>query len=364
MPGLASRHAGSVIQESMFTIRLFAALGSAFILGTVFYYLEEVLVPFVVAWVLAYLLVSVVDWLNRYMFRWLAILVSFLILAGVLSGLVFGLVPVLQSQISAFLDQLPGYAKQLNHALGGLTGHLHWNVNAAALSHGLQDRLVKIGTHLLEAPSELITTAAQLVKTIVFIALVPVVTFFLLRDWHRLVQGLESFVRASRRASVERFVRTADEVLRHYIHGQLLVMVGVGAMYTLGYGATGITLGIVLGVLAGLVFVIPFASFVLAGIPGFLLAILQFHDIAHPLGIALTISVSELIGNTVLMPVLVGRFVRVHPAAVLLFIFAGGALFGILGMVIALPLAAITTAWVSSLVNAVPAPVEPTDPTE
>jgi len=291
------------------------------------------------------------------MFRWLAILFSFPLFAGVLSGLIFGLVPVLQSQISAFLAQLPGYAEQLNRTVSGLTGHIHWNVNVTALSHALQNRLLQLGTHLLQAPSELMSTAAQLVKTIVFIALVPVVTFYLLRDWHRLVNGLESFVRVSRRASVEQFVRTADEVLRHYIHGQLLVMVGVGAMYTAGYGATGISLGLVLGVLAGLVFVIPFASFVLAGIPGFLLAVLQYHDIAHPLGIVLTISSAELIGNTVLMPVLVGCFVRVRPAAVLLFIFAGGAVFGILGMVLALPLAAITTGWTAKLANPTPVPL-------
>ncbi|MEJ2378782.1 MAG: AI-2E family transporter [Pseudolabrys sp.] len=188
------------------------------------------------------------------------------------------------------------------------------------------------------------------------IVLSPVVALYLLRDWHRLVAGLESYVRTSRRASIEQFLRIADQVLRHYIHGQLLVMLGVAAMYTLGYGLTGISLGLVLGVLAGIVFVIPFASLVLVGIPGFVIAILQFHDIAHPFAIVLTVVMAELMGNIVLTPVLVGRFVRVHPAGVLLFIFAGGALFGVLGMVLALPLAAITTAWTSKIVN--PPPVQ------
>ena len=331
----------------MFSLRLFAVLGSVFILGTVFYLLEDVLVPFVAAWVLAYLLVPMVDLLDRfrYMPRWLAIMVSFLMLATVLSGLFFGLIPALQAQISVFLAQLPGYAEQLNRAAGGLTSHLHLKMDVSALSRGIENRLVQLGTHLLQAPSELMSTAARLVKTIIFIALVPIVAFFLLRDWHRLVRGLESFVRASRRRSVEQFLRTADEVLRHYIHGQLLVMLCVGIMYTIGYGSTGISLWLVLGILAGLVCVIPFASFVLAGIPAIMLAIAQFHDVVHPLMILITIAIAELIGNGVLAPVLVGRFVRVHPAAVLLFIFAGGALFGVFGMVMAIPLAAMATAW-------------------
>jgi predicted PurR-regulated permease PerM len=76
-----------------------------------------------------------------------------------------------------------------------------------------------------------------------------------------------------------------------------------------------------------------------------LIAVAQFHDAAHLLLVAGTISIAELVGNTILIPLLVGRYVRVHPAAVLFFIFAGGALFGITGMVLALPLAAVIKAY-------------------
>jgi hypothetical protein len=200
----------------------------------VFYLLEDVLKPFVAAWILAYLLVPLVDRLGRYMPRGLAIVVSFLLIASVLTGLFLGLVPALQVQISAFLSQLPRYADQINRAAEVLASHLHLKADVSALGRGFEDRVVQLGTHLLQAPSELMSTAAQLIKTIIFIALVPVVSFLLLRDWHRLVGGLESFVRTSKRPSVEQFVGTANEVLRHYIHGQLLVLVGVGVGHTGG----------------------------------------------------------------------------------------------------------------------------------
>jgi len=341
----------------MSSLRLFAVLGSVFILGTVFYLLEAVLIPFVAAWVMAYLLVPVVDLLDRWMPRWLAIILSFLMLAALLTGLCLELVPVLRSQISLFLQHLPAYVAQLDRYAGGLISHLHLQVNVSSLIRGMESRLAQLGRHLLQAPSELMSTAARLLKTIAFIALVPVVSFFLLRDWHRLVQGLESFVRASRRSAMEQFMRMADEVLRHYIHGLLLVMAGVGCMYTIGFGITGVSLWAVLGVTAGIAFVIPLASFVLAGIPALLISIVQFHDITHPLMILVTIAIAELVGNGLLMPVLVGRFVKVHPAAVLLFIFAGGALFGVLGMIMALPLAAMATTWIVRLRSEVePAP--------
>lgn len=335
----------------MSSLRLFAVLGSAFILGTAFYLLEDVLVPFIAAWVFAYLLVPLVDHLNSRLPRSLAIVVSFTMVGIVLTGLAWGLIPAVHAQIGIFLNQLPGYAEQLDRIVGGLSSRFHLGANLTGLSHSMERRLLQLGTHVLRAPSELMSTAAQLVKTMVFIALVPIVAFFLLRDWHQLVKGLESFVRASRRHSIEQFMRTADEILRHYIHGQLLVMAAVGIMYIIGYEITGVGLALVLGLLAGLVFVIPFASFVLSGLPALLLSIVQFHDLLHPLLIALTIAVSEFVGNGLLTPLLVGRFVRVHPAAVLLFIFAGGELFGVLGMILALPLAAMATGWVVRLSN-------------
>lgn len=334
-----------------FAVRLFAVLGSLAIAGIVFYILEAVLIPFAVAWLLAFLLVPLVDYLDRNMPRWLAIVLSFLTIVALLGGSLFVMVPVLQAQIATFLAQLPTYGQQLNSLTHTLGSHLHLRIDITAIGRLIQEQLAQFGAHLLRAPTDLIDTAAQLVKTLIFIALVPIVAFFLLRDWHRLVQKLETFVRASRRESVEKFAQVANEVLRHYIHGQLLVMVGVGIIYTLGYVMAGIDLGLVLGILAGVVFVIPFAAFVLTGIPAIVLAVAQFHDITHPLIILITIAIAELIGNTVLTPILVGRYVSVHPAAVLLLIFAGGALFGVFGMIVAFPLAAVSGAWISRVIE-------------
>lgn len=329
----------------MTSVRTFAILGSIFIVGFVFYLLEDVLVPFVVAWVLAYLLVPMVDLLSRRMLREVAILIVFLLLGMILSGVLFGLVPVLRDEINGFLQQLPSYMEHINEMTSGLFEHLHVRMHAKEFSQQIQGALFEIGTRLVAAPSALVRTATQLVKVSVFIALVPVVAFYLLRDWHDLAAGIESFLRAPGRRRVDRFFHISDQVLRRFIRGELLVMLGIGLMYTLGYMITGISLGLVLGILAGVVSVIPFASFVLGGIPAFLIAVAQFHDVAHPLMVVATIAVAELIGNTILVPLLVGRFVRVHPAAVLLFIFAGGALFGIMGMILALPLAAIANAY-------------------
>lgn len=329
----------------MGSIRFFAILASIFLLGVSFYLLEDVLIPFIIAWVLAYLLVPLVDILSRRMFRELSILLVFLLVLLVLSGVLFGLVPAVRGQVNAFLLQLPSYMQHIDAMTSGLFNRLHLQINSERFGQQIQDALFKIGTQLVGAPGALVHTATQLVKLSVFVALVPVVAFYLLRDWHDLTAGIESFLRAPGRRKVESFFRVSDQVLRRFVHGELLVMLGYGLMYITGYMLTGISLGLVLGILAGVVSVIPFAPFVLAGLPAFLLAVAQFHDLAHPFMIVATIAAAELIGNVILVPLLVGRFVSVHPAAVLLFMFVGGALYGIPGMILALPLAAVVNAY-------------------
>lgn len=332
----------------MTSLRLFATLGSLFILGLTFYLIEGVLVPFVLAWVLAYLLVPLVDRLQKHMPRLIAILLTFLLFFAALSGLLLGLIPALKWQISHFMTILPTYGRHLSATLTGLATYLHLPLAPDAIANHLEQQARHLGTHLLEAPTALLNTATGMIRVVVLVALVPIISFYLLRDWHHLSAGISSFLSLQARTNLKVFLESSDRVLRRFIHGQLLVMLAIGCGYSLGFWLVGINLALVLGVLAGMVSVVPFASFILGGLPALLLAMLQFHDLAHPLAILTTLALTEFVGNTILTPVLVGRFVQVHPAVVLLSIFAGGELYGILGMLLALPVAASVSAyWVN-----------------
>ena len=329
----------------MSSLRLFANLGTLFIIGLTFYLIEGVLVPFVLAWVLAYLLVPLVDRLQRHMPRLIAILLTFLLVFATLGGLLLGLIPALKGQISHFMTFLPAYGKHLGQTLSSLATHWHLPIAPGAIVNHLEQQARHLGTHLLEAPTALLNTATGMIRVTVLVALVPIISFYLLRDWHHLSAGIASFMSVPARTNLKAFLESSDPVLRRFIHGQLLVMLAIGCGYSLGFMLVGINLGLVLGVLAGLVSVVPFASFILGGLPALLLAMLQFHDFTHPLAILITIALTEFVGNTILTPMLVGRFVQVHPAVVLLSIFAGGALYGVLGMLLALPVAASVSAY-------------------
>jgi len=349
----------------MTSLRLFATLGTIALLGLFFYLLKGVLSPFIVAWILAFLLVPVVDRLDRYMPRWSATVLIFAGFALLLGALVFGLVPVLQDQINRFLHELPAFTRHIDTFLSELGRALHIRLPANTLTQDIQNSLATLGVRLVNAPTLVVDTAAHLAELLVFVAVVPIVTFYLLRDWHRFWHHLSAFMRAPAQRRIEWGFRISTRVLRRFVHGQLLVMLGIGAIYSTGFTATGISLGLVLGILAGVVSVVPFAALLLAGLPALTLALVQYHDLLHVLGILGTIAVAELVGNTVLAPALVGRFVNVHPAAVLLFIFVGGELYGVIGMILAVPLAAMAAAiWQVRIAHPAGLPASPPPPSE
>lgn len=329
----------------MTIVRLFSLLGTVFLIGLAFYLLEGILTPFIVAWVAAYLLVPVVDFLHRRMPRWIAILIVFVILATVGSVVLRWLLPQMQQEVVLFMHQLPATMADLTGLIQKTAHALHVRIASQELTADIEAYLFSAGSSLVQGPSVFFSTAAQAIKVAVFLCLIPIVTFYLLRDWHDFTARIESMTKGAFRLRVHRLLQTSNEVFRHFIHGQLLAMIGFGMMYAMGYSLSGISLGLVLGVLAGLASAIPFAAFALTGLPAILLATVQYHGFSHVFAVMLTIAGSELVGNLVLIPVLVGRYVKVHAAAVLFLIFAGGALFGVLGMLMALPLAAILAAY-------------------
>lgn len=329
----------------MTSLRVFAVLGSFFLAGLLFYLLEGVLTPFIIAWVASYLLVPVVDRLERHMTRWLAVLLVFIIFGALLGAIMRWIVPQVQHEVMLFMHQLPDTMHDIAKLVHTLANALHVPVASGKLASDLQSSLLNIGSHMMQGPSLFFSTAAQAIKVGIYVCLIPIVMFYLLRDWHGLNARIVSAVQGAFHIRLEAILETSNEVFRHFIHGQLLAMLGFGVLYSIGYLVSGISLGLVLGLMAGLLSAIPFAAFLLTGVPAMLLATVQFHGLSHLLMVMLTIMGAELVGNLVLIPVFVGRYVKVHAAAVLLLIFAGGALFGVMGMLMALPLAAIMAAY-------------------
>jgi predicted PurR-regulated permease PerM len=176
---------------------------------------------------------------------------------------------------------------------------------------------------------------------LVNIALIPVVTFYLLRDWDVLVRHVAALLPRHVEPSVSRLARESDDVLGAFLRGQFTVMMALGTFYSLGLAIVGIDLSLLIGMLAGLVSFVPYLGTIIGIGAGVIAALVQYHDLMHVVLVLAVFGIGQTLEGMVLTPKLVGDRIGLHPVAVIFSVLAGGELFGFLGILLALPAAAV-----------------------
>ena len=173
------------------------------------------------------------------------------------------------------------------------------------------------------------------------VALVPVLSFYFLRDWDVFVEQVRELLPRPWLPSVTRLAIEADQVLGGFVRGQLSVMVVLGLIYALGLWLVGVDLGPLIGFVAGLVSFVPYLGAFIGVAFGVVATLVQHGDLSHLLLVLMVFAVGHLLESYVLMPWLVGDRIGLHPVAVIFAIMAGGQLFGLLGVLLALPVTAV-----------------------
>jgi predicted PurR-regulated permease PerM len=316
--------------------------------GWLLYLLAPVLTPFLVAALLAYLGDPLVDRLQRLrLSRTLAVLIVFgvMLLAGL--GALFVLVPLLQQQVLRLVDWLPQLLNWLQTVLlPKLNAALGVQLNAVdmeAIRNTLQENWRDIGSVLGSVLGKVGSSGQMLAAWIAFVLLVPVVTFYLLRDWDQLVAGIRGLLPRRLEPTITGLARECDRVLAEFLRGQLLVMLALGVIYSIGLWIAGVELALLIGMAAGLVSFVPYLGSILGVLLAGIVAFIQYHDTLHLIYVAVVFSAGQAIEGMVLSPWLVGERIGLHPVAVIFAVLAGGQLFGFFGILIALPAAAMIT---------------------
>ena len=329
------------------------ALLAALLLG---YALLPVLTPFLLSALLAYMGNPLVEWLQRWRFlsRTWAVAIVFLLLAGLLALLLLILVPMLGRQLAdlyaltpKLLDWLQQTAMPWLQQTLGLEEDV-WQVER--LKQALSGQLGKapdIAGMLLGA---LGSSGMALTGWLTNLFLVPVVTFYLLRDWRDIVEKLQVLLPRRHETLVVRLISECHEVLGAFMRGQLMVMLALGAVYSLGLMLLGLKLGLLVGVLAGLASIVPYMGFIV-GIGAALVAgFFQFGlDYLLLGGIVGVFMIGQILESVALTPMFVGDRIGLHPVAVIFAVLAGGQLFGFTGVLLALPVAAVLMVWLRYL---------------
>lgn len=318
---------------------------SIFLAAVALYILSPVLTPFLIAIFLAYLGNPLVDKLESWHVpRSLGVTIVFSLIILILLMIVGFLLPLLEHQITRFFDNLPIIFNWLQiTALPWLTTHLGIapielkNVNTIISEHW------KEASNIATVAWKTVTQSSLAILSILAnVLLVPVVTFYLLRDWHLLIAHIRLLFPRHLEAFICELFSEFNEVLSAFFRGQLLVMLILAIVYSVGLWIVGLDLALLIGVVAGLFAIVPYLGFAVGIITATIAAIIQFHDWTPVFYIWTIFGVATIFENTMLTPILVGNHIGLHPIAVLFAIFCGGQLFGFLGVLLALPVAAVT----------------------
>ena len=339
-----NEHADQVV--SRFIVRLQWAL-LLFAIGWLVWRLGAVLTPFVLAALLAWMGDPLVDRLEQSgRSRNIAVVMVFTVMLLFLVLALVILVPMIVAQVRTLGEALPGYWDwAVQTALPWLEARTGIDIDGwmdpARLLEFFREHSERAGGIAAATLGVVSRSGVAMLTWIANIVLLPVITFFFLRDWDRMVERVESMIPRDHVATVTRLARESSEVLGGFLRGQFLVMVILGVMYGLGLWLVGLELGLLIGLIAGLFTFIPYIGPATGIVLGVVAALIEYGDWQHLLGVAVVFTLGQVIESYWLTPKLVGDRIGLHPVAVIFAVMAGGVLFGFVGMLIALPAAAV-----------------------
>ncbi len=316
------------------------------VIAVVLWFLAPVLTPFVVAALFAYMGDPLVDRLEKIgLSRTLAAAIVFLVILLLVAGVIGVLVPLIQHQVMRLIDFVPRVVEWVQSDVAPLLQQ-HLGIDYGTFD---SDRLVSLlRQHIASAGGIAAVVLQQLSRSslavlawLTNLVLIPVVTFYLLRDWDDLVERMQSLLPRSLEPTISRLCRESNSVLGQFVRGQVLVMVALGLVYGIGLWLVGISVGPLIGMVAGLVSFVPYLGFIVGLVASLIAAMVQYHDVLHIVLVLVVFGIGQMLEGYVLTPRLVGDKIGLHPVAVIFAVLAGGQLFGFTGILLALPVASV-----------------------
>ena len=319
--------------------------------GGLIYLLAPVLTPFVIAALLAYLGDPLVDRIERlrigrrHIGRTWAVVFVFLFMTLLLVFAVLLLIPMLERQISRLIDELPRYLTWFQDtALPWITQHL--GIESPSLA---SDQLVTmLREHWQSAGGVAASVLAGVSRSgmvaiawLLNLVLIPVVAFYLMRDWDVLIERIRGMIPRNNEPTVSRLAHESDVMLGGFLRGQLMVMLALAAMYSIGLTLLNLDLALLIGLIAGLISFVPYLGTIIGMGAALIASLVQFGEMWHFVGVLAVFAVGQTIEGFVLQPLLIGDRIGLHPVAVIFAVMAGGQLFGFIGVLLALPIAAV-----------------------
>ncbi|MGB8339249.1 MAG: AI-2E family transporter [Burkholderiales bacterium] len=324
-------------------------LGAACVAAILLYLLSPILAPFLFAGILAYICDPVADWLERKRVpRSLATVLVMLLLIALFAALLLILIPLFYKEVTQLAEKLPGFLIQLRDQLSPwLKAKLgiELQLDVDTLKQTLSDNWQSAGGVAGNLLSGLKVGGLAVVGLFINLLLIPVVLFYLLRDWDKLVANIDAIIPRRYHERVITLAREVDQVLAEFLRGQISVMFIMSAFYVIGLWIAGLEFALPIGIITGMLVFIPYLGVMVGLVLATLAAFMQFGSIGGVIPVWIVIGLGQAIEGTLVTPKLVGERIGLHPVVVIFALLAFGQLFGFFGVLLALPASAALLVW-------------------
>lgn len=316
------------------------------LVGLLVYLLQPILAPFLLAALLAYLGDPAADKFEaRGLSRTWSVVLVFTLFTSVFLILMAIAVPLVAKQVGILAERIPQWLESLQAIVAPFLKERFDlskdNLPLAQIGEALRANLSSATGVVSVLWTQVSTSGLALIGFIANVFLVPVVTFYLLRDWDVLIEHIHDLLPRSIEGTTVKLAKECDEILAAFLRGQLSVMLALGCVYSIGLWLVGLEMALLLGLLAGLASIVPYLGFIVGIIAASIAAYFQFGELFPLIGVAVVFMVGQILEGVVLTPLLVGDRIGLHPVAVIFAVLAGGQLFGFVGVLLSLPVAAV-----------------------
>jgi len=337
-------------------------LGVVVLFVVALWLLHDILLPFVVGAAIAYFFNPVVARLQTWgLSRNLATATTTAFAIVLIVGLIVAVLPPLVGQVQHLITKAPEYITRATAQLQPLIEPLRDKFAALGLGTGskaedLQSEAAKWSGEALAFVGGLLASVARrgvaIINLLGLLFITPVVTFYLLRDWERLLASIDSWLPRENADTIRKLAHDSDAAIAGYVRGQALVCLCLALIYSIGLALVGLEFGFVIGLVAGMISFIPFVGTLVGAVMALGMALAQFPpDWIGIAKVGVVFLIGHLLESNFLSPKLVGDRVGLHPVWIMFALLAGGALFGFVGVLIAVPVAAMVGVLVRHLLG-------------
>jgi predicted PurR-regulated permease PerM len=324
-------------------IVFWAAALAAFLLFM--FVFSPILLPFVAGMALAYMLDPVADWFERRGFSRLAATMTILILfVVVLVAFLLLVVPILINQLTTLVADFPGYVKRIEELIEKLLTS-SWaenlGVDPDTVRASISDYLSQGSRWFTTVIPSIWSGGIAFINVLALAVVTPVVAFYMLYDWDRMVDKVDSWLPRDNVEEIRGIAREIDRVIAGFVRGQALVGLSLGTFYATGLVTIGVNFGFLIGLVAGIISFIPYVGTTLGFVASVGIALVQFWpDWIWIVATAVLFVIGQLLEGYVFQPYFIGGNVGLHPVWLMFALFAFGLLFGFVGLLVAIPAAA------------------------